>query len=627
MQVNFNLFRNKWCCILQWLVFSFFILLFLVTNPFALQAQQKTPHIAAYSQVDVENLYRYCKDVREDTVGRICISFLDQHRIRKDNVPAFYAFCKDFISYCKKKGNKPLSRRMAIIELYGHLRFDSATAQQASTAFEDLHESFIIQKDYAAAQECLLELSDYLHLTNEKLKALQVLFYAEKFAVKNNLQDKISYQGILDRIGYKLWQLNKPVQSINYFKKALVTGNSNNRDSLIELNGIGINYQKLDSLKLSLHYFAEARRVALADKNEVFNTVILGSTAATLFKMGDLNQAYVYSMQYKNLSTQYPLWENAVDAFYNLIQIELSRNNLGHTKILLDSLDGIMSKINSTDFVSLKRHKEVVWLYYEKLKQFEKALSVYKEYVHYDSLFQDYSNKNQISELELNAATRLYEQEMFEKEQNRILKDWLKTGIVVIVLIMMCFLSVWGFKKIKKAQQQKAETEIINQQQAAEIEILKQKLLTQLAAIRTHNAGYEAIAVQNLDNVPNKENITINDTTVPAIIVAENDNCVDSESSRMQLLMAFDLTQKEQWKEFKNLFSKTYPEFEQQIIGKIGTVSGAELRLTMLLKLGLNNKQVAETLLITIDGVKKAKYRLYKKIGISSTEEMKEFLS
>jgi DNA-binding CsgD family transcriptional regulator len=56
-------------------------------------------------------------------------------------------------------------------------------------------------------------------------------------------------------------------------------------------------------------------------------------------------------------------------------------------------------------------------------------------------------------------------------------------------------------------------------------------------------------------------------------------------------------------------------------------VSAAELRLMMLLKLGLNNKQVAETLLITIDGVKKAKYRLYKKIGIGSTEEMKEFLS
>jgi DNA-binding NarL/FixJ family response regulator len=623
MRVNFNLYGNTRFSIIQWTVFSFFIPLFLLTAPVTSQAQQNISHIAAYSQADVENLYRQCKEVREDTAGRICISFLDQHHIRKDNVPAFYAFCADFISYCKRKGNKALSRRMAIIELYGHLRFDSATARQASTAFENLHESYIINKDYEAALECLLGLGDYLHSLNENIKALQVLFYGEKFALKRNLQNKISFHGILDRIGYKLWQLNKPQQSNTYFKRALASGNGLNRDSLIELNGIGINYQKLDSLKQSLYYFAEARRIAIADKNEVFNTVVLGGTAAALLKMGELNMAYDYSMQYKNLSIQYPLWENAVDAFCNLIQIELKRNNTSHAKILLDSLDGIMSKISSTDFVSLKRHKEAEWLYYEKLKQFEKALSAHKEYVYYDSLFQDYANKSRISELELNAAVRLYDQEMAEKERARKLRNLLEKGIVAVAILTMIFLALWGYKKIKKAQNQKAEMETINQQQAAEIEVLKQQLLNQLAAIRTLNASYVELAAEISAKVTSSE---VNDTQIQEKAEAENDNEVNGRSSHLQLLKVFDLTKKEQWQTFKDSFSKTYPDFVQSVIAKTGSVSVAELRLLMLLKLGLNNRQIAETLLITMDGVKKAKYRLYKKIGISSPEELGDFL-
>ena len=91
-------------------------------------------------------------------------------------------------------------------------------------------------------------------------------------------------------------------------------------------------------------------------------------------------------------------------------------------------------------------------------------------------------------------------------------------------------------------------------------------------------------------------------------------------------LKEFNLTQKEQWNEFKNSFISIYPAFEKSIVDRIGPVSGAELRLMMLHKLGLSNKEIAQTLLISPDSVKKAKYRLYKKIGINSAEELDAFL-
>lgn len=611
-------------CRRAWLM----LLLSIALLPLHLSAQYNTAPLnpVEYNSADLENLYQTCQQAREDTVNRICLGFLGSHHLRK-NAAAFNGFCTAFKNLCLQKNNRLLYRRVTVIELQNKLRLDSADVGRVSREFEALHNQFVDAGDYSAALECLFELGKFPYAKKNNLQGIKVLFFAEKFAEKYKLQQKISYQGILHYLGYNLWELDKPSASIGYFKRSLATGYVIPLDSMVALNGLGMNYQKLDSLTQSLQYFNEAGKVALYNNNGVFNTVVLGSTAVTLLKLGEVNKAYDYSMQYKNLSIQYPLWENAVDAFYRLTQIELMRNNMGHAKILLDSLDGIMGKISSTDFVSLKRHKEATWQYYEKQQQFDKALAAYKQYVRYDSLFQEYANKGKISEMELNAEVRLYEQEMAAKERARNMRNLLEMAIAAIVLIGIILLAVWGYRKIKLAQKQKMETARINQYQAIEIETLKQQLLNQLAAIRTHNTNYQALITQGSGEVISiEEHDTEDGTATPHSNAMEGNNGMGHPSGDIPLLKAFDLTQKEQWKDFKNSFGKMYPVFEQNITAKMGPVSGAELRLMMLHQLGLSNKEIAQTLLISADGVKKGKYRLYKRLGINTAEELSAFL-
>lgn len=587
------------------------------------QAQPNKPNIQAFSQADVEELYQQCNGVREDTISRICISFLNNHHIRRENIPAFFAFCTTFKNYAFAKGDEIIGRRISIIELHGQLRFDSTRHGTANKDFEDLHEAYIKQNDYPAALECLYELGQFLHAHGDNIKALQVLFYAEKFAAKYGLHQKITYQGILHRIAYILWQLNKPLLSISYFKKALATGNSLQKDSMVAFNALGMNYQQLDSLPLSMQYFTKASKMALADKNDVFNTVVLGSTAVTLLKLGETRKAYKYSQQYKNISVQYLLWNNAVDAFNRLIEIELMQNNKTHAKILLDSLYVVMNKISSDDFVSYKKCKQAAYLYHEKLGRFEPALAAFKEYVHYDSLFQDYANKNKISELELNAGIRLYEEEMLRKDQIRKWQSIITNIGIVILLVALCWVGIYTYQRILLLKKEKTNIEDLNISQADEIEQLKVQLLAQLATIREQNTRSQALPYQNNPALPQVTTEVIStqaNTSSPTLGKA------DTDVSNAQLLDKFNLSQKEQWNDFKDFFSKTYPGFTTTIANKIGAVSPAELRLLMLLKLGLTTKEIAETLLITLDGVKKAKYRLYKKIGVTSAAEMEKFL-
>ncbi|MCX6318765.1 MAG: LuxR C-terminal-related transcriptional regulator [Bacteroidetes bacterium] len=549
---------------------------------------------------------------------------MNKYRIRK-NKSAFTNFCEGLKRKCTEEHNKSLTRRIRIIELHGQLRLQQATPTAGRAEFEKLFEEYTNTGDHSAALECLFELGQFLHRCKDNIAAIEVLFFAEKFAAKFQLTTDISYQGILHTIGYILWELEKPAQSIRYFKKSIATGNGILQDSLVALNGLGINYQKIDSLNQSLYYFNLASRLATAHKNEIFNAVVLGSAAVTLFKLGQDDTAYLYCLQYKKLSLRDSLWQNAADAFHQLVLIELKRNNPAHARLLLDSFQQLMPRLAATDYMSHKKMNEASWRYFEKLKIYNLALSSYKNYVHYDSLFQEYGNKNKISELELDAAVRMYEQDMAAREKKKKFREFMNTLVILALFITVVILVIIGYKKIKQYEYHKQETANINEQQAAEIRELKEKLLAQLASIKNDNLNYQAqlasqhVSGDSFDENNNPEKNELPDTISPAL----NEN---APAEDIRLLKEFNLTQKQQWKEFRILYEKIYPDFEKRITEKTGSVSAAELRLMMLHKLGLSNKEIAQTLLISPDSVKKAKYRLYKKIGINSAEELNLFL-
>jgi hypothetical protein len=567
---------------------------------------------------DYDSLYTVCRQAAPDNVHRICTIFLRSHGISK--FPEELArFCKYVKDRCKKENNQSLYRRMALVETSEQLKYRKAPSEQGDKEFEDLYNDYTDEGDHSAALETLFELAQFQHRTSRNIQAIKVLFFAEKIAGKYGLQQDISFQAILHKIGYILWELDKPQPSVEYFKRSLATGRSILIDSLVSLNGIGINYQKMDSLAESMRYFNKASVTALAAGNTVFNTVVLGSAAVTLYKMGRYAAAYDNIMKEKELSVKEKLWENASEDFYWLVKIELQRNRLAQCKALLDSFNAIMPAIRPDDYASYKKRHEAAYLYYEKLQDHKNALAAYKTFVHYDSLFQDHGNKNKISELELDAAVRVYEEEMAYKEGSRKTRAILEIIIATALTIFIGVIIYLLYKRIKRIEKDKANTEKISLQRAAEFETLKGQLLSQLETFRNDNTNFQALPALKSNAGTSK----VSYDEMPVELPVDE---FDRKPEGILFLKDFNLTQKEQWSEFKNSFIKIYPAFEKNIVDKIGPVSGAELRLMMLHKLGLNNKEIAQALLISPDSVKKAKYRLYKKIGINSAEELDAFL-
>tara|TARA_R110000823_G_scaffold315578_1_gene448226 strand:- start:5477 stop:7072 length:1596 start_codon:yes stop_codon:yes gene_type:complete len=89
----------------------------------------------------------------------------------------------------------------------------------------------------------------------------------------------------------------------------------------------------------------------------------------------------------------------------------------------------------------------------------------------------------------------------------------------------------------------------------------------------------------------------------------------------------FNLAQEREWDEFIVLFKEIHPDFVKRISeAALDVLSPAELRLGILLRLNLSSKEIASILRLTPDSIRVARYRLRKKLPITSKEELSHFL-
>ena len=73
-------------------------------------------------------------------------------------------------------------------------------------------------------------------------------------------------------------------------------------------------------------------------------------------------------------------------------------------------------------------------------------------------------------------------------------------------------------------------------------------------------------------------------------------------------------------------FETVHPEFFKNLKIKHPNITSNELRLCAYLLMNLNNKEIALLLYISNDAVQKAKYRLKKKLSLTSEDKLLDYL-
>ncbi len=225
---------------------------------------------------------------------------------------------------------------------------------------------------------------------------------------------------------------------------------------------------------------------------------------------------------------------------------------------------------------------------YEQKGDFEKALYYYQDYhMVYDSIVGVDVKKN-IANLEAKyenekkeLALQKYELDLQQTQQSLERSVGL---LIIMLLLILAGISLW------RVQSKFARRSLMQSQENL-------GAITQLLVKK--NAHIEALEQQIKASEKDAEfNI--------------NSNGRDSEESfyNQRILTPSD------WELFKTNFEKSYPGYIHRLRSLYPTLSEAEERLFLLLKLHLSTKEIADMLGISTAGVKKTRYRLRKRIQI-----------
>ena len=108
----------------------------------------------------------------------------------------------------------------------------------------------------------------------------------------------------------------------------------------------------------------------------------------------------------------------------------------------------------------------------------------------------------------------------------------------------------------------------------------------------------------------------------------EKNPSTDSSIQDKQISALFQLKilTEDDWTEFKMRFDKVYPGYINKLRAQYPELAPGDQRQFLLIKLNIETKECANMLGISIDSIKKNRYRLKKKFNLSEKESLDEFV-
>ncbi len=407
-------------------------------------------------------------------------------------------------------------------------------------------------------------------------------------------------------LGYFYYYIKEYNQAIYYLKTGLKYPSESQRETIDINNTIGLCYALQSKDQQAIYYYNKATALAEAAKDTVWVGIVAGNTARLYLQN---NEKIDLALEKFKLNRAYSIrFNEPLDAMLAIIDIasihikkkewKLAEQYLNEAETFLDAKPFfLVSKLKIADMraaIAESRH------------QYREYASFLKQYVSLKDSLQQRDNSTEIERVRL-----FWEKHHFDKQREAMVKQAKeeqskKRNLIIfsslLVIILILFYSRQRLKNKHAAatlEKQKIEHQLKQQQVELELETAKLALINFTDNLREKNKIIEHMRSQ----------IELMDANIISL------EQYPAQQAGLQALLETHLMTEESWKRFKGMFLKVYPSFFREILSRYPLTSESELRILSLLRLDLNNREIAELLGITIDGVKKAKQRLRKKVG------------
>jgi len=242
---------------------------------------------------------------------------------------------------------------------------------------------------------------------------------------------------------------------------------------------------------------------------------------------------------------------------------------------------------------------------YAKSGNYEKALKDFQAYNKIDDSVYNISKSKEIRRLTTEFETKEKEQQIaLQEKEITVLEQKAEISTLQKVLLGgLLFLSLIGFYGVRqKLKRNKLEKEKVD----TELAFKKKELTTHALHLAKKNEVLESLKQKAQELKANEP----------------------SKNGYQQLIRTinFDLQDDNNWDNFSRYFEEVHKDFNSNVKAKYPQLTSNELRLMALLKMNLSSKEIASILNISPEGIKKARYRLRKKLDITTEDSLQDLV-
>jgi len=434
----------------------------------------------------------------------------------------------------------------------------------------------------------------------ETLKALQIL---------DSLDEPVRRADALNHLGSIEFYLNNYDNTITYNKEALqiYTEYNDKFYSSQVLNDIGNTYYYLRQYDSAIAYLDKAVQLSREIKSSDLEGTALNNLGKVYSRLGEFSKSISLSEQalqiHEKTGSKNKVVESLADLGMVYNEMKLYRKAIEYFDRALE----LAVEIGVKENIRMAYYDRAIS--YEKLGNYQQALQDYKAYKNMeDSIFSE-TKSQQIEEMRTIYETEQKEQQIaLQQNEIDLLEEKNKVNllrqILLIAGIVLCIVIIGlvYFAMRQKVKRKQLEKEVLDK----ELEFKKQELTTHALHLANKNEILEDLKDQFVQ-------------------LRKNGGQPGNINSLVNTIK-LNLQDDKNWENFSKYFEQVHKDFNSKIKQQYPHVTAHELRLMALLKMNLSSKEIASILNISNEGIKKARYRLRKKLNIGSEDSLNDLI-
>lgn len=519
-------------------------------------------------------------------------------------------YTQDALSLSKHSGNNAY---LAKIYLYlGEYQVLQDSIVKGENYFDKAKNYLDLEKRPMEAINAYLSIGNRYVEKDKYSNAMKYYLDGINLSLRSNIEDRLP--NLYNNLGVVYLNTSNEGKALEYYTKALDLFRKYN--DIYNMAGtttnIGSIYIRLGQNEIAKRYYEQGY--------DIFDSIgSLEGMAHSIFKLGmlDLYEDDYYGAIDKltksvEIQKRTKILRSGSKSFFlaeTYINLGIAYFEIrNYTKAYEYLLDGYNIATNTDQYRLIAQTSEYLSKYYSESSNFKSALEYYKIYKQYsDSILNEESIRNLARvELQNEFNQRLKDEELAQKiniqreKRKSLIYLFISSGLFLLLIIAGLF---WRIEKIKK-NKTKLEKESLEEK----LEHTNKELTTYVMYLLKKNEFIISIAEKlKLARMEAKAE----NKKVMTDLIKE----LESNSTSLS------------WEEFEVRFQKVYTGFYKTLNTKFPDLTPNELRLCAFFRLNMTTKEIAAITYQSINSITVARYRLRKKLGINTDDNLVTFLT